>query len=112
MSEKELQGQILNALATLRGVDVWRQNTGMAKANGFRIRYGHVGSGDISGLIRGGRRLEIEVKTAKGIVSPEQEAFGARINGLGGLWFVARSVEDAVSVVMAALREGEQPGMP
>jgi hypothetical protein len=105
VTENELQRQILDALATLNGVYVWRQNTGVAKAGGYRIRFGHVGSGDISGIIRGGRRLEIEVKTEKGEPSEAQLAFGARVNELGGLWFVARSVEDAVNTVLNAIKE-------
>lgn len=105
MTEQEIQKSILTCLGYLQGVIAWRQNTGVAKANGFRIRFGHVGSGDISGILRGGRRLEIEVKTPKGIVTEEQIKFGEQINSMGGLWFVARSTDEAVARVQAALAE-------
>ena len=47
---------------------------------------------DILGVIEG-RFLAIEVKSAKGVVSPEQRVFLARINQEGGIAFVARNVD-------------------
>ena len=103
MSESDLLRSIMERLALIPGLLAWRQNTGVAKAHGFRIRFGLVGSGDITGVLPGGRRLEIEVKTPTGRVSPEQIAFGERINKAGGLWFVARSADEAVIRIQEAL---------
>ena len=77
-------------------IRAWRNNTGAAKnENGRFVRYGLVGSADISGLMApNGRRLEIEVKTPKGYATVKQKAFGAMINDMGGLWILARSFED------------------
>ena len=102
-TEQEIQKQILDELGKRPDVYVWRQNTGVAKAHGHRVRFGHVGSGDISGLVKGGRRLEIEVKTPTGIVSDAQLKFGQRVNELGGIWFVARSFDEAMRKLKEAM---------
>jgi len=41
-----------------------------------------------------GRFLAIEVKTSTGVVSPHQKAMIDRINALGGIAFVARSIDE------------------
>ena len=105
MSERELQREILDALGAIHGVLVWRNNTGSVTRNSRFVRFGVVGQADITGLLPGGRRLEIEVKTSMGPVRPEQVAFGERINRNGGLWFIARTVKDAVDGVLGALQE-------
>ena len=53
----------------------------------------HKGIADLY-AIKGGRSLWIEVKTARGKVSPDQEKFGCAIIAHGGEYIVARSVED------------------
>lgn len=65
------------------------------------IKFGLVGSSDIIGLLRGGRFLGIEVKTPTGRQSPEQVKFENMIRRMGGLYVLARSVDD----VWEALRE-------
>ena len=60
------------------------------------------GIADILGIQRGtGRFIAIEVKTAKGKLSPFQTNFLNWINEAGGIAFVARSVDD----VMARMNE-------
>jgi len=51
------------------------------------------GVSDILGVFQG-RLLAIEVKSAKGRISPEQEQFLSQINQEGGVAFVARSIQD------------------
>ena len=63
---------------------------------GRLVRSGPNGSSDISGILVGGRRLEIELKSSTGRVSPEQKAWIEMINSMGGLAFVARSVEEVI----------------
>ena len=43
-----------------------------------------------------GRIICIEVKTAKGILSPHQERFLQNINDAGGIGFCARSMDDVI----------------
>ena len=77
----------------------WRNNTGAfpIETGAGKRRYfspGIPGMSDILGVLPDGRMLAIEVKTAKGRVSPLQNAFIMIINRCGGLAFVARSIED------------------
>lgn len=96
MSESEIQRSILDYLEAIPTIWVARQNTGVARSGGRYIKYGVVGAGDITGVLPGGRRLEIEVKTKEGSLSREQREFGARMRQLGAVYIVARSLEDVV----------------
>lgn len=102
-SETDLQRAILERLALIPGLVVWRSNTGVSRSGGRFVRFGIKGQGDITGLLPGGKRLELEVKLPGGKVSPEQVEFGARINAAGGLWAVVRSVDEAVIRVMEVM---------
>jgi hypothetical protein len=84
---------------------VWPQPTGAAYRDGELIRYGLKGSADISGILKiSGTRIEIEVKTGKAVQQENQRHFQAMILAMGGLYFVARSVEDALSYVQEAAK--------
>lgn len=100
--ETVIQNQILLALGAMPGVRVWRNQVGLFyTADGRPIRVGVVGAADISGLLAPhGRRLEIEVKTPTGRQRPEQRKYQAMIESLGGLYIVARCVEDALSPIL------------
>jgi len=99
-SEVDLQRAIMERLALIPGLVLWRSNCGAAKKPGRYVKYGIPGQGDLIGLLPNGRFLSIEVKIPGGPIRPEQVAFGARVNSAGGLWFVARSVDEAVIRVM------------
>jgi len=106
-SEHEIQQRI--RLACGRGpVRLWRNNTGaLVDQQGRFMRFGLCkGSSDLIGL----RTLEItpelvgqrlaqfvalEVKTAQGVLSPEQLAFLRLVQELGGVAAICRSVEEA-----------------
>ncbi len=64
--------------------------------NGTRpVRYGVNGQADISGILRAGTRLEIECKAEKGGVwSKDQKTYCRVINMYGGVYILARSVQD------------------
>ena len=107
MSEHEIQQRI--RLACGRGpVRLWRNNSGaLVDQQGRLVRFGLAkGSSDLIGL----RSLEItpdlvgqriaqfvalEIKTARGVVSPEQRAFLQLVEQLGGLAAICSSVEAA-----------------
>lgn len=78
---------------------VWPSPTGAAYRNNRLIRYGLKGSADITGILIGGRRLEIEVKTGNAVQAENQIRFAKMIQKYGGYYHVARSVEDAVAFV-------------
>lgn len=95
-SEKSIQNEILRVVGSRPDVRLWRANTGVAYAGTRAVRFGVQGQADLSGIIAGGRRLEIEVKSARGRQTPEQRAFGEMIEKFGGVYIVARSVEDVL----------------
>ena len=104
MAERDIQAAILAALAGRTDLRAWRNNAGQAKnlQTGGYVKFGVVGQADISGILTGGRRLEIEVKGPTGRQSEQQRRFQAMVERYGGLYILARSVED----VLAALPGG------
>lgn len=87
----------------LHGCDVIRNNTGAFKSVYRRkdgslgvswIRTGKKGSGDILACSPTGRWIEIEAKDQHGKLRPEQEARKAEIERRGGIYVVARSIDD------------------
>ena len=101
MSETRIVNAILLALGNRPGLRVWRQNTGAIKdANGRLVRFGLIGSADILGILApSGRFVAIEVKTATGRQSEQQRAFQQMIERHGGIYVLARSVDDAIKGV-------------
>ena len=104
MKENEIQARIIAAIGSRPDVRIWRANTGAAQmANGQFVRFGIPGQADLSGITADGRRLEIEVKSATGRLRPDQIAFGTMIRKFGGIYIVARSVEEAIRRLNAAI---------
>jgi hypothetical protein len=66
------------------------------------MSFGLKGSADILGCLPDGRFLAVEVKAARGVLSPEQREFLADIKALGRMAVVAKSWAD----IDQALREG------
>lgn len=104
-SERDIQASILAAFAGDTRLRLWRSNSGTARspAGDRFVRFGVPGQGDLSGILQGGRRLEIEVKSASGRQSQQQLNFMEMIRRYGGLYVLARSVDEAVRGVAEAL---------
>jgi hypothetical protein len=89
-------------LVELRRADLlaWRNEVGHGyTSRGTPITYGLCpGSADIIACIRG-RFCGIEIKAGRDVVRPEQIAWARAVPGQGGLVVVARSVEEALSVL-------------
>lgn len=74
---------------------LWRHPTGGARTDrGAYVTYGLVGSADIVGVCRG-RGVAIEVKAGRDRQRPEQIAFQRAWERAGGLYIIARSIDDA-----------------
>lgn len=113
MAERDLLYLILSTWGAHPQLRIWRANTGVGWfANGqparktdkgaYAVKFGTPGQGDISGLVLpSGRRLEIETK-AKTKQSDDQKSFQKMIERFGGLYVLARSLED-VDRALAAL---------
>ena len=111
MTEQQIQQAIRLKLG--RGpVRLWRNNTGtLLDRQGRPVQFGLCkGSSDLIGLRtitigpeHVGQRLAVfaavEVKSAAGRVTTEQVAFIEQLQGMGGLAGVARSVEDAATIL-------------
>lgn len=95
-AEKKLQNAILLRFATRPDMRLWRANTGHGiSMDGKRhLSFGIPGQADLSGILRDGRRLEIECKSPNGQQSEEQRNFAAMIRQFNGVYILARSVED------------------
>jgi len=97
LAHDRLVYEIIRALSATGLGRFWSQPTGAAYRDDQLIRYGVIGSADISGIVRGGKRFECEVKTGKAVQSPRQKNFQAMIVMMGGHYFVAHSIDEAVS---------------
>lgn len=95
MRESAIQSAVLKYLRYHPKVAwVERMNVGATKVGDRFIRFGKPGMCDITGQLKNGRRLEVEIKQPSGRVSDDQKMFIAMVNIAGGLAFVARSIAD------------------
>ncbi|WP_287028302.1 VRR-NUC domain-containing protein [Herbaspirillum sp.] len=119
--EARIQREVMLALSQA-GCLVWRQNTGQAwqgkqlhKARD-QITLGQCrpvhfglckGSSDVLGIAPGGAFLAVEVKTKTGRVTQEQQNFIVAVNRAGGIGFVARSADDALTQLGERLHDNQ-----
>lgn len=89
--EHAAKDAILRYFVGRTDVLIWNHPTGFDELR--RIRYGLVGSADLIGCWNG-RFLAIEIKAPNGRQRDEQRAFQAAVERLGGLYVLARSVDD------------------
>ena len=94
MKELEIQNAILREFGTRRDLRIWRANCGVARIGNRVIRFGVPGQADLTGILPGGRRLEIEAKAPEGRQTEEQRNYQRMIERFGGVYVLARSVED------------------
>lgn len=94
VSEAKIKNDILLRFGARADLRMWNNPTGAVKVGDRYIKYGLVGSADILGILKGGRFLAIEVKTATGRQSEPQKAFQRMIERFGGVYILARSAED------------------
>jgi hypothetical protein len=104
--ESDIQRTILDWLAA-RKIFHYRQNSGAVQTENRFFRFGAVGAPDIVAVI-GGRYVGIEVKAARGIQSSAQREFEGRLRMAGGVYVIARSLEDAVASLDPLLRHYEE----
>jgi hypothetical protein len=80
----------------------WKQATGAARAFDDPqkvISFGLKGSADITGILKNGKRIEIEIKTGHAEQSEQQIKFQTMINKFGGYYFLARDKESVLDFV-------------
>ena len=103
--EKHIQNDILRTFGTRKDMRIWRANVGASTFLGphgkQRVQFGVPGQADLTGILPDGRRLEIEVKSAVGRQRPEQVNYQKMIEQFGGVYILARSVEDVFAALHA-----------
>lgn len=120
-TESQTQAAILKYLGNRKDCKIWRQNSGsvagivaricaglrkvgmdaaavaverISRDLGLHMKFGVDGCGDVSGIVIGGLRLEIEVKSDTGRQSEAQKNFQSMVEAFGGLYILARDVSD------------------
>ena len=109
MKEKRLQNEILRAFGTKRWMRLWRANTGVAQIGSRVVRFGVPGQADLTGILPGGVRLEVEVKSDRGRQTEDQRNFQRMIERFGGVYVLARSVDDVERALRLAGYDVEAP---
>ncbi len=100
--ERRIMAEILKACGSLPGVILWRNTVGYDKER--KIHYGLcVGSADLVGLVDG-QFIGLEVKSATGSPTPEQQDWIAAVNAFGGTAAIVRSAAAAMAVIEDARR--------
>lgn len=100
LSEYSIENSILHYLASL-GIGFFWKNVSQGFFDGGKWRkqvspFAINGTSDILGLANG-RFIAIEVKSAVGVTSKQQDAFIRKVQEFGGIAFVARSVDQVSS---------------
>lgn len=102
-SESTILSAILQYLAYRQGVYAWRMNVGGVKYGDQYVKFGFKGLSDIIGILENGRFLAIEVKSKTGKQTDDQRFFQDQIEGMGGLYILARSLDDVADVINEVL---------
>lgn len=81
---------------------IWRNNTGALGTADRFVKFGLEGSADFLGILGpSGRFIAIECKSSSGRQTEQQRAFQAMVERFGGLYILARSIDQ----IETALRE-------
>ncbi len=99
MTEHEIQNEILRTFGADPRMRLWRANAGVARMGRRVVRFGVPGQADLTGILPGGIRLEVEVKAADGRQTEEQRNYQRMIERFGGVYVLARSVEDVQNAI-------------
>jgi hypothetical protein len=87
----------------LRRIKAWSNPSGAVRIRpGKFMSFGLKGSADILGCLPDGRFLAVEVKAARGCLSPEQRDFMASIKALGGLAVTVRGWRELADILREA----------
>jgi len=116
LSEHQLQQHLLIAFGTRPELRLFRQNSGLVKVRDRAIQVGPApGCADLTGITADGRRVEVEVKSATGRQSKQQQSWERFIRGFGGVYVLVKvdpklsdddNVNAAVTAVLTAVNHG------
>ncbi len=100
-SEATILREVLLAVGSRPDCLAIRRSVGTARdpLTGQVLRFGLEGEADIEAIVRGGRVVFLECKSATGTQRPAQRAFQARVESLGAAYRIVRSAEEAIQAV-------------
>jgi hypothetical protein len=103
-SEATILREVLLAIGSRPDCLAIRRSVGTARdpTTGQCIRFGLEGEADVEAIVRGGRVVFLECKSATGTQRPAQLAFQRRVEALGATYRIIRSAEEAITAVEAA----------
>jgi hypothetical protein len=104
MTEAQVQHDILAAWGAHPRLRIARINTGKAFPPNSRrlVTFGVPGTPDICGILAPqGRFVGVEVKSAAGRQRPEQAVFERMVRAMGGIYILARSLDDVDQALAA-----------
>lgn len=96
--ENSLKNTIMDMLIYKRNCFAWGNNTGAYKVKNRFVKYGYPGSPDILAVIEG-RFVGIETKVRGRKQSANQIDFQQEFEAAGGIYILARSMEDVLQVL-------------
>ena len=102
---RAMKNRILDAITRMPDVFAWNNPTGVYCPVGrpeSRIRVGNPGAADILGAAgKRGTTFGIEVKTGGGTQDPDQIKWQAKLESVGGYYFVCHDVREALEAITA-----------
>jgi len=115
MKESDIQRAILSTFGALPWMRLFRQQAGRIRTDeGYWVQLAPPGAADLTGWIcvpsarmptgefySAGRRIELEIKSARGRVSPQQQRWRDACLAGGVLHIVARSIDDVWTALRA-----------
>ena len=87
----EIQIEIMRQFSTLRGIRLWKTKNAIATNGDKLARYGISGQGQISGIGKGGIRIEIQILDYKSQQTRRMKKFQRTIERFKGKYILARS---------------------
>ena len=109
-AEKNIQAAIegmLVAFERRKTLVYIKNNSGAMKAENSFVRFGKSGSPDFLVFLDGGHTLHLEVKTEKGKQTQNQADYQQRVEKLGHVYRIVRSVKEAY-ISLAELDYGDE----
>ncbi len=104
-----LVNDILFTFGSRKDLTLWKNATGAVKIGDRFLRFGMKGSPDILGIIDGGIFIGIEVKTGNAHQTAEQKFFEAMVLRRGGVYVLARCVEDVETALQKVTYHSDPP---
>ena len=108
MNESQVLRDCLAWLSAQPDTFCFRNNTGFARdpISGRAVRFGVPGAADILACVRG-RAVAVETKSTRGKQQPEQVVFQRAWERGGGLYVLARSLQDMQLALASLLGSNE-----